>query len=111
MNFESACSNVALWHKQSMLMLIRMLCFNSLIILRLIGLVLHIGNIRQCETIYIYNIYSTFTKRIYFYFIFIYIHIDNTFWVSDVLKKHALIVKSRVVGNSPLDDDKKSYQR
>lgn len=76
-----------------MLTLIRMLCFNSLIFLRLIGLVLHIGNIRQCETIYI--IY-TFTKRIYFYFIFIYVHIDNTFWVSDVLKEHALMVMKEI---------------
>ncbi len=54
--FESARSNVALWHKRSMLTLIRMLCFNSLIILRLIGLVLRLGNIRQCETI-IYTVH------------------------------------------------------
>lgn len=99
MNFESACSNVALWHKQSMLTLIRMLCLNSLIILRLIGLVLRIGNIRQCETIYYIQYINK--KDIFLIYIYLYTHRYITFWVSDVLKKHALIVKNRVVGNSP----------
>ncbi len=72
MNFESACSNVALWHKQSMLTLIRMLCFNSLIILRLIGLVLRIGNIRQCETIYI--IYTVHLQKGYIFILYLSIY-------------------------------------